>query len=45
MSSENTPELRQACDESGAVDFVHKENFRHDLRRALLRVCGQAEQG
>ena len=45
MSSDNTPELRQACQDSGALDFVHKENFRSDFHAALLRVSSQAEQG
>lgn len=44
MSSENTPELRQACEESGALDFVHKENFRQEFRAALQRVCSDVEQ-
>jgi DNA-binding NarL/FixJ family response regulator len=44
MSSEDTPELRRACEDSGALDFVHKENFRRDFRAALLRVSEQAEQ-
>jgi DNA-binding NarL/FixJ family response regulator len=39
MSSENTPELREACEESGALDFVHKENFRQEFRAALQRIC------
>lgn len=38
MSSENTPELREACRESGACDFVNKENFRQEFRVALNRV-------
>jgi DNA-binding NarL/FixJ family response regulator len=43
MSSDNTPELRRACEESGALDFVHKENFRQEFRSALKRVraCGE----
>jgi len=44
MSSEDTPELRQACVESGALGFVHKENFRQDFRAALRRVCSGVEQ-
>ena len=39
MSSDNTPELREACEESGALDFVHKENFRQEFRAALQRMC------
>jgi CheY-like chemotaxis protein len=39
MSSDNTPELREACKDSGAFDFVHKENFRQEFRAALARMC------
>jgi DNA-binding NarL/FixJ family response regulator len=39
MSSDNTPELRQACEDSGALDFVHKENFRQEFDAALQRFC------
>jgi CheY-like chemotaxis protein len=39
MSADNTPELREACEASGAFDFVHKENFRADLCSVLQRVC------
>ncbi len=44
MSTDNTPELRQACDQSGALDFVHKENFRQEFRAALRRVLACAEE-
>lgn len=43
MSSDNTPELRRACEDSGALDFVHKENFRQDFRDAMRRVCIQSQ--
>src|SRR5689334_2332038 len=39
MSSDNTPELREACEDSGAFAFVHKENFRQEFRAALERMC------
>src|SRR5689334_17977827 len=35
MSTDNTPELQQACEESGAFDFVHKENFRQEFNAVL----------
>jgi DNA-binding NarL/FixJ family response regulator len=44
MSTDNTPELRQACEESGALDFVHKEDFRQDFRAALRRVFSDGEE-
>jgi len=44
MSTDNTPELRQACRQSGANGFVHKENFRQEFRAALQRVFLQAEE-
>jgi CheY-like chemotaxis protein len=43
MSTDNTPELRQACRQSGANGFVHKENFRQEFRAALERAFPQAE--
>lgn len=45
MSTENTPELRAACEDSGAMDFVHKENFREEFRAVLERVSGEEWQG
>ncbi|HKR95823.1 MAG TPA: response regulator transcription factor [Candidatus Angelobacter sp.] len=45
MSTENTPELRAACEESGAMDFIHKENFRDEFRAVLARVSGEEWQG
>ena len=38
MSADNTPELRAACADSGALDFVHKENFRPEFRAVLSRL-------
>jgi CheY-like chemotaxis protein len=38
MSTDNTPELQQACEESGAFDFVHKENFRQEFGTVLQRI-------
>jgi CheY-like chemotaxis protein len=38
MSTDNTPELQQACAESGAFDFVHKENFRQEFGTVLERI-------
>jgi DNA-binding NarL/FixJ family response regulator len=39
MSAEESSELRQACCEAGAFDFVHKENFRQEFCAVLQRVC------
>jgi two-component system response regulator YesN len=44
MSTDNTPELREACEQSGALDFVHKENFREEFRAALERICNDAKE-
>jgi len=44
MSTDNTPELRSACEDSGALDFVHKENFRQEFRAVLQRVGLDLEQ-
>jgi NarL family two-component system response regulator LiaR len=44
MSSDNTPELRQACEDSGALDFVHKANFRQEFCAALERVRNHTEE-
>jgi two-component system response regulator YesN len=35
MSTDNTPELRAACADSSALDFVHKENFRQEFGAVL----------
>jgi len=43
MSTDNTPELLEACEESGAFDFVHKENFRQEFSSVIQRLnCHQA---
>ena len=39
MSADESPELRDACETAGAVDFVHKENFREEFGAVLQRVC------
>ena len=39
MSGENTPELREACQGSGALGFISKENLRQEFTAALNRVC------
>jgi len=44
MSMDNTPELQQACEQSGALAFIHKENFRQEFRSALDRVFTGAEE-
>lgn len=44
MSTDNSPELRNACEDSGAWDFVHKENFRQEFRAALERASHATEQ-
>lgn len=45
MSTENTPELRTACEDSGAMDFIHKENFRDEFRAVLEHMSGGEWQG
>jgi CheY-like chemotaxis protein len=43
MSTDNTPELLEACEESGAFDFVHKENFRQEFSSVIQRLnCHEA---
>jgi DNA-binding NarL/FixJ family response regulator len=44
MSTENTPELREACEDSGAMGFVHKENFRQEFKAALRQVSLYTEE-
>jgi chemotaxis response regulator CheB len=39
MSSDESLELRKACEEAGAFDFVHKENFRQELGIVMQRFC------
>ena len=37
MSTDESPELRAACEEAGAFDFVHKENFRQEFGTVMQR--------
>jgi DNA-binding NarL/FixJ family response regulator len=39
MSTDESPELREACQEAGAFDFVHKENFRQEFGTVMQRLC------
>jgi two-component system response regulator DesR len=39
MSTDNSPELHEACEEAGAFDFVHKENFRQEFGSVIQRLC------
>jgi DNA-binding NarL/FixJ family response regulator len=39
MSTDESPELRKACEDAGAVDFVHKENFRQEFGTVIQRLC------
>ena len=39
MSTDESPELREACEEAGAFDFVHKENFRQEFGTVMQRFC------
>jgi DNA-binding NarL/FixJ family response regulator len=39
MSTDESPELRKACEEAGAFDFVHKENFRQEFGTVMQRFC------
>jgi len=38
MSTDESPELREACEEAGAFDFVHKENFRQEFGMVMRRL-------
>ena len=38
----NTPELRKACEDAGAFDFVHKENFRQEFGTVMQRFCADS---
>ena len=38
MSSEDTPELRSACKNSGAFAFVYKANFRDEVNAVLRGI-------
>ncbi len=42
MSTDESPELRQACEEAGAFDFVHKENFRQEFGTVMQRLCADS---
>jgi len=37
MSTDESPELRQACEAAGAFDFVHKGNFRQEFAMVMQR--------
>src|SRR6476620_9277310 len=37
MSTDESPELREACEAAGAFDFVHKENFRQEFGMVMQR--------
>ena len=39
MSTDESAELREACEEAGAFDFVHKENFRQEFGMVMQRFC------
>src|SRR5438270_11647534 len=39
MSTDESPELRKACEEAGAFDLVNKENFRQKFGRLMQRFC------
>jgi CheY-like chemotaxis protein len=42
MSTDESPELREACEEAGAFDFVHKENFRQEFGTVMQRLCADS---
>jgi DNA-binding NarL/FixJ family response regulator len=42
MSSDESPELRKACEDAGAFDFVHKENFRQEFGTVMQRFCAES---
>jgi CheY-like chemotaxis protein len=42
MSTDESPELREACEEAGAFDFVHKENFRQEFDTVMQRLCADS---
>ena len=42
MSTDESPELREACEEAGAFDFVHKENFRQEFGTVMQRFCASS---
>jgi CheY-like chemotaxis protein len=43
MSTDNTPELLEACEDAGAFDFVHKENFRQEFGLVIQRLCNYSK--
>lgn len=42
MSTDESPELRKACEEAGAFDLVHKENFRQEFGTVMQRFCADS---
>jgi two-component system chemotaxis response regulator CheB len=42
MSTDESAELRDACEEAGAFDFVHKENFRQEFGTVMQRLCADS---
>jgi DNA-binding NarL/FixJ family response regulator len=42
MSMDESPELRKACEEAGAFDFVHKQNFRQEFGTVMQRFCADS---
>jgi DNA-binding NarL/FixJ family response regulator len=42
MSTDESPELRKACEDAGAFDFVHKENFRQEFGTVMQRFCADS---
>ena len=43
MSTDESPELRDACEAAGAFDFVHKENFRQEFGTVMQRLCADSQ--
>ena len=43
MSTDESPELRDACEAAGAFDFVHKENFRQEFGTVMQRLCAYSQ--
>ncbi len=42
MSTDESPELRKACEDAGAFDFVNKENFRQEFGMVMERFCADS---
>ena len=42
MSTDESPDLRKACEDAGAFDFVHKENFRQEFGTVMQRLCADS---